>query len=77
MSRVHMSSMMNAFRSATTPARHFTSLNITSSVSTKAALQPELNPVVLKQLVDSLNTASISSAKQSLSNGAKASSKRF
>ncbi|KAF9307208.1 hypothetical protein BGZ74_009041 [Mortierella antarctica] len=69
-----MSSMMNAFRSAATPARHFTSLNITSSVSTKAAVQPELNPVVLKQLVDSLNTASVSSSKQSLS---KASSKRL
>ncbi|KAF9204699.1 hypothetical protein BGZ59_000905 [Podila verticillata] len=68
---------MNAFRSASTPARHFTSLNIASSVSTKTAFQPELNPVVLKQLVDSLNSASVSAAKQSLSNGAKASSKRL
>ncbi|KAF9392906.1 hypothetical protein CPB97_007432 [Podila verticillata] len=72
-----MSSMMNAFRSASTPARQFTSLNIASSVSTKTAFQPELNPVVLKQLVDSLNSASVSAAKQSLSNGAKASSKRI
>ncbi|KAG0327810.1 hypothetical protein BG004_002674 [Podila humilis] len=76
---MRMSSMMNAFRSATTPARGFTSLNITTSITNKAPLSSssELNPVVLKQLVESLNSSSVATAKQSLSNVSKTSGKKL
>ncbi|KAI1318440.1 hypothetical protein EDD11_006524 [Mortierella claussenii] len=50
-----MSSILNAFRSApATPARHFTSLNISSASSVKSAFHPEHHPIVLQQLVESL-----------------------
>ncbi|KAF8940604.1 hypothetical protein BGZ58_005563 [Dissophora ornata] len=70
-----MSSMLNAFRSAQTPARQFTSLNIASASSIKSAFHPEHHPIVLQQLVESIapkaNAASSSVARESLSSSVK------
>ncbi|KAF8942523.1 hypothetical protein BGZ47_006411, partial [Haplosporangium gracile] len=53
-----MSSILNVLRQAPTPTRHFTSLQIISSVKTSsspAAFNPEHHPIVLQQLVESLS----------------------
>ncbi|KAF9358656.1 hypothetical protein BGX26_001221 [Mortierella sp. AD094] len=53
-----MSSIMNAFRSAPSPTRHFTSFNIShisSAPSVKTAFHPEHHPIVLQQLVESIS----------------------
>ncbi|KAF9579197.1 hypothetical protein BGW38_004637, partial [Lunasporangiospora selenospora] len=47
-----MSSIVNVLRSAPTPTRHFTSLNVVTSA--KQSFNPEHHPIVLQQLVDSL-----------------------
>ncbi|GJJ70434.1 hypothetical protein EMPS_02783 [Entomortierella parvispora] len=54
-----MSSILNVLRSAPTPTRHFTSLQIVSSVkSQSSAFNPEHHPIVLQQLVESLSPKS-------------------
>ena len=51
-----MSSILNVLRSAPTPTRHFTSLQIVSSAkSQSSAFNPEHYPIVLQQLVQSLS----------------------
>ncbi|KAG0050945.1 hypothetical protein BGZ83_004277 [Gryganskiella cystojenkinii] len=51
-----MSSILNVLRSAPTPTRHFTSLQIVTSAKTQsAAFNPEHHPIVLQQLVQSLS----------------------
>ncbi|KAF9996357.1 hypothetical protein BGZ80_008349 [Entomortierella chlamydospora] len=53
-----MSPITNAFRSASSPARHFTSFNVShiSTASTvKTAFHPEHHPIVLQQLVESIS----------------------
>ncbi|KAF9119546.1 hypothetical protein BGW39_000227 [Mortierella sp. 14UC] len=55
-----MSSILNVLRQAPTPTRHFTSLQIASSVKTGSnassnAFNPEHHPIVLQQLVESLS----------------------
>ncbi|KAG0072681.1 hypothetical protein BGZ90_011839, partial [Linnemannia elongata] len=55
---INMSSILNVLRQAPTPTRHFTSLQIVSSVkgsSSPAAFNPEHHPIVLQQLVESLS----------------------
>ncbi|KAG0206666.1 hypothetical protein BGX28_001914 [Mortierella sp. GBA30] len=62
-----MSSILNVLRSAPTPTRHFTSLQVVSSAKTQsAAFNPEHHPIVLQQLVESLSPKSfVASAKNS------------
>ncbi|KAF9099179.1 hypothetical protein BGX29_007272 [Mortierella sp. GBA35] len=51
-----MSSILNVLRQAPTPTRHFTSLQIVSSVkATSTTFNPEHHPIVLQQLVESLS----------------------
>ncbi|KAF9904426.1 hypothetical protein EC991_002700 [Linnemannia zychae] len=54
-----MSSILNVLRQAPTPTRHFTSLQIVSSVkagsSASNTFNPEHHPIVLQQLVESLS----------------------
>ncbi|KAF9171710.1 hypothetical protein BGX21_004728 [Mortierella sp. AD011] len=52
-----MSSILNALRSAPTPTRHFTSLQIVASSKSQSAagFNPEHHPVILQQLVESLS----------------------
>ncbi|KAG0020375.1 hypothetical protein BGZ80_004311, partial [Entomortierella chlamydospora] len=52
-----MSSILNALRSAPTPTRHFTSLQIVASSRSQSAagFNPEHHPVILQQLVESLS----------------------
>ncbi|KAF9182896.1 hypothetical protein BGZ51_004372 [Haplosporangium sp. Z 767] len=51
-----MSSILNVLRSAPSPTRHFTSLKVTSSAKNQSiAFNPEHHPIVLQQLVESLN----------------------
>ncbi|KAG0291475.1 hypothetical protein BGZ96_005170 [Linnemannia gamsii] len=60
-----MSSILNVLRQAPTPTRHFTSLQIVSSVkagSSPAAFNPEHHPIVLQQLVESLSPKSFVTA---------------
>ncbi|KAG0074031.1 hypothetical protein BGZ90_011087 [Linnemannia elongata] len=45
-----MSSIMNAFRQAQTPARSFTSITIPTTATVKSAFHPEHHPIVLQQL---------------------------
>ena len=71
-----MSSIMNAFRQAQTPARSFTSITIPTTATVKSAFHPEHHPIVLQQLVQSLtpvNKAAASSpaVRESLSKAAK------
>lgn len=60
-----MSSILNAIRSAPTPTRHFTSLQIVATTKTQtAAFNPEHHPIVLQQLVESLSpSAYVTSSK--------------
>ncbi|KAI1310283.1 hypothetical protein EDD11_003752 [Mortierella claussenii] len=74
-----MSSILNVLRSAPTPTRHFTSLNIVSSTgrsqSAAAAatgFNPEHHPIVLQQLVESLSPAAYVSSSSSASASAAA-----
>ncbi|KAF9957311.1 hypothetical protein BGZ72_001949 [Mortierella alpina] len=62
-----MSSILNVLRSAPTPTRHFTSLQVVASAKTQSsAFNPEHHPIVLQQLVDSLSPSSfVTSAKNS------------
>ncbi|KAG0256429.1 hypothetical protein BG011_004506 [Mortierella polycephala] len=61
-----MSSILNVLRSAPTPTRHFTSLKMTSSVKNQPiAFNPEHHPIVLQQLVKSLNPNSFMAATSS------------
>ncbi|KAF9574950.1 hypothetical protein EC968_004951 [Mortierella alpina] len=62
-----MSSILNVLRSAPTPTRHFTSLQVVSSAKTQSsAFNPEHHPIVLQQLVESLSpTSFVASAKNS------------
>ncbi|KAF9980206.1 hypothetical protein BGZ75_008701, partial [Mortierella antarctica] len=62
-----MSSILNVLRSAPTPTRHFTSLQVVSSAKTQSsAFNPEHHPIVLQQLVESLSPNSfVASAKNS------------
>ncbi|KAF9967764.1 hypothetical protein BGZ70_008316 [Mortierella alpina] len=62
-----MSSILNVLRSAPTPTRHFTSLQVVSSAKTQSsAFNPEHHPIVLQQLVESLSPkAFVASAKTS------------
>ncbi|KAG0368735.1 hypothetical protein BGZ54_001274 [Gamsiella multidivaricata] len=54
-----MSSILNVLRSAPTPTRHFTSLQIASTVKSQTtAFNPEHHPIVLQQLVESLSPSS-------------------
>ncbi|KAG0304705.1 hypothetical protein BGZ98_005149 [Dissophora globulifera] len=66
-----MSSILNAFRSAQTPTRQFTSLNIASVSTAKGSFHPEVHPIVLQQLVESVtprvNATVAAAAKESLS----------
>ena len=70
-----MSSILNVLRSAPTPTRHFTSLQIVSSVKAhSSAFNPEHHPIVLQQLVESLSpsaylssTSATSAVKESFS----------
>ncbi|KAF9351638.1 hypothetical protein BGX34_000439, partial [Mortierella sp. NVP85] len=58
-----MSSILNAIRSAPTPTRHFTSLQVVATTRTQtAAFNPEHHPIVLQQLVESLSPSSYRSA---------------
>ncbi|KAF9899004.1 hypothetical protein BX616_003368 [Lobosporangium transversale] len=50
-----MSSILNAFRSAQAPARHFAAPTIASSSTLKSAFHPEHQSVVLQQLVESIS----------------------
>ncbi|KAF9110255.1 hypothetical protein BGX27_006598 [Mortierella sp. AM989] len=53
-----MSSIMNAFRSAPSPTRPFTSFNIaniSAAPSVKTALHPEHHRIVLQQLAESIS----------------------
>ncbi|KAF9093905.1 hypothetical protein BGX29_009751 [Mortierella sp. GBA35] len=72
-----MSSIMNAFRSAQTPARNFTSVTLPTTATIKSAFHPEHHPIVLQQLVQSLTpkTPVASSVGESLSQAAKSSVK--
>ncbi|KAF9288212.1 hypothetical protein BGZ68_000675 [Mortierella alpina] len=62
-----MSSILNVLRSAPTPTRHFTSLQVVSSARTQSsAFNPEHHPIVLQQLVESLSPNSfVASVKNS------------
>ncbi|KAF9971961.1 hypothetical protein BGZ73_004994 [Actinomortierella ambigua] len=51
-----MSSIAHVLRSAPSRTRHFTSLQLTASP--KTAFNPEHHPIVLQQLVESLNPQS-------------------
>ncbi|KAF9438166.1 hypothetical protein BGZ76_009456 [Entomortierella beljakovae] len=54
-----MSSILNVLRSAPSPTRHFTSLQIVAtSRAQSATFNPEHHPIVLQQLVDSLSPSS-------------------
>ncbi|KAG0278398.1 hypothetical protein BGZ95_004092 [Linnemannia exigua] len=71
-----MSSIMNAFRQAQTPARSFTSITIPTTATVKSAFHPEHHPIVLQQLVQSLTPAvakpsATSAVRESLSQAAK------
>ncbi|KAF9114257.1 hypothetical protein BGX27_011308 [Mortierella sp. AM989] len=48
-----MSSILNVLRSAPTPTRHFTSLQVVAT-----GFNPEHHPIVLQQLVESLSPSS-------------------
>ncbi|KAF9425531.1 hypothetical protein BGZ76_003201 [Entomortierella beljakovae] len=53
-----MSSILNALRSAPSPARQFATLNvahISVATSVKTAFHPEHHPIVLQQLVESIS----------------------
>ncbi|KAF8928228.1 hypothetical protein BGZ58_009801 [Dissophora ornata] len=66
-----MSSILNVLRSAPTPTRHFTSLQIVSSGrSQSSAFNPEHHPIVLQQLVDSLAPSSFVTASSTEANAA-------
>ncbi|KAF9903373.1 hypothetical protein EC991_003874 [Linnemannia zychae] len=71
-----MSSIMNAFRQAQTPARSFTSITIPTTATVKSAFHPEHHPIVLQQLVQSLTPVATkapvsAAARDSLSQAAK------
>ncbi|KAF9928670.1 hypothetical protein FBU30_002191 [Linnemannia zychae] len=70
-----MSSIMNAFRQAQTPARSFNSITLPATASIKSAFHPEHHPIVLQQLVQSLNPvtkpAANATVRESLTKAAK------
>ncbi|KAG0045570.1 hypothetical protein BGZ83_009232 [Gryganskiella cystojenkinii] len=74
-----MSSILNAIRSSSTSTRGFTSLNIASATSSKNAFHPEHHPIVLQQLVQSLEqpgAAAATSASVSSSSASRAAANR-